>query len=191
MRTFRILLIASLLALLAAPIPASEVPSYPQTRRDDTVDTLHGTLVPDPYRWMEVGGPEVEAWARAQSAYTREMLDRLCGVVSPTRRVLSVQDGDYATQYFLRDLPKNAHVVGRLPKNSRSTRCPPPKLRAKPVHRLRKDRAWARPRRWPRSTRAGRRIPKRPVRRFVWSRVSGTVSCPAWSCVWSWCAVWP
>lgn len=55
---------------------------------------------------------------RRPSALAREMLDRLCGTVSPTRRVLSVQDGDYATQYFLRDLPKNAQVVGRLPKNS-------------------------------------------------------------------------
>ena len=48
----------------------------------------------------------------------REMLERLCGVISPTRRVLSVQDGDFSTQHFLRDLPEAVEVVGRLPKNS-------------------------------------------------------------------------
>ena len=41
-----------------------------------------------------------------------------CEEVGPERRVLSVQDGNYATQYFLQDLPENAHVVGRMPKNS-------------------------------------------------------------------------
>ena len=55
---------------------------------------------------------------RRPSELAREMLERLCGAVSPARRVLSVQDGDYSTQYFLRDLPEQVHVVGRLPKNS-------------------------------------------------------------------------
>ncbi len=55
---------------------------------------------------------------RRRSELAREMLDRLCGVVSPTRRVLSVQDGDFSTQHFLRNLPEQVDVVGRLPKNS-------------------------------------------------------------------------
>jgi len=69
---------------------------------------------------------------RRPSELAREMLDRLCGAVSPTRRVLSVQDGDYATQYFLRDLPKNAQVVGRLPKNSPLYAVPAPKAEGTP-----------------------------------------------------------
>ena len=69
---------------------------------------------------------------RRRSELAREMLDRLCGVVSPTRRVLSVQDGDYSTQYFLRDLPKQAHVVGRLPKNSPLYEVPLPKAAGRP-----------------------------------------------------------
>lgn len=52
------------------------------------------------------------------SELARTMLDRVCTVVGPERKVLSVQDGDYSTQYFLRGLPKNAEVVGRLPINS-------------------------------------------------------------------------
>lgn len=53
----------------------------------------------------------------SRSELARQMLDGLCRLVAD-RTVLSVQDGDYATKKFLRDLPKNAHVVGRLPISS-------------------------------------------------------------------------
>lgn len=42
--------------------------AYPDARRADTVDTLHGTDVPDPYRWLEDGAsPESRAWSDAQA----------------------------------------------------------------------------------------------------------------------------
>ncbi|MFP5487278.1 MAG: prolyl oligopeptidase family serine peptidase [Acidimicrobiia bacterium] len=45
-------------------------------RRDDVVDDHHGTLVPDPYRWLEDGDdPEVRQWVAAQNARTRTVLD--------------------------------------------------------------------------------------------------------------------
>lgn len=45
-------------------------------RRDDLVDELHGTPVPDPYRWLEDGDdPEVRAWVASQNARTRSLLD--------------------------------------------------------------------------------------------------------------------
>ena len=69
---------------------------------------------------------------RRPSELARTMLVRLCGTVSARRRVLSVQDGDYATQYFLRDLPANAHVVGRLSKNSPLYAVPTPKAEGTP-----------------------------------------------------------
>ncbi|HWL42417.1 MAG TPA: prolyl oligopeptidase family serine peptidase [Ilumatobacter sp.] len=50
----------------------------PPTRRDDTVDILHGVAVADPYRWLEDGdSPEVHEWVAAQNAVTRQALDAL------------------------------------------------------------------------------------------------------------------
>ena len=66
------------------------------------------------------------------SELAREMLDRVCAVVGPERKVLSVQDGDYSTQYFLRDLPKNAEVVGRFPINSPLYAVAKPKAKGTP-----------------------------------------------------------
>jgi prolyl oligopeptidase len=48
---------------------------YPVTRAEAVVDTLHGVEVADPYRWLEdERSPEVQAWMKAQDAFTREYL---------------------------------------------------------------------------------------------------------------------
>ena len=55
---------------------AAAVPPAPTANVDDTVDVLHGVEVPDPYRWLENGdAPETKAWAAAQEARTRAVLD--------------------------------------------------------------------------------------------------------------------
>ena len=42
-------------------------PAYPEARRSDDSDVLHGTVVADPYRWLEDDdSPETRAWAAAQ-----------------------------------------------------------------------------------------------------------------------------
>lgn len=66
-------------AASSAPAPAARL-RYPVARRDDVVDTLHGTVVADPYRWLENGkSPEVRSWVAAQIALSRGYLDALPG----------------------------------------------------------------------------------------------------------------
>jgi prolyl oligopeptidase len=53
---------------------------WPATRKDDTIDVLHGVKVRDPYRWLEdETSPEVQAWMRAQDDYARRELSKLPG----------------------------------------------------------------------------------------------------------------
>ncbi|HET59711.1 MAG TPA: S9 family peptidase [Chloroflexi bacterium] len=48
---------------------------YPHARRTDFSETLHGTQVPDPYRWMEdIDSPETTAWVQAQNELTQRYL---------------------------------------------------------------------------------------------------------------------
>ena len=48
----------------------------PETRKDTTVDVLHGVSVPDPYRWLEdQQSPETRAWLQGLIGYTRSVVD--------------------------------------------------------------------------------------------------------------------
>ena len=42
-------------AALSLPVQAQDMtaPQYPETRRDDTAETLFGETIADPYRWLE------------------------------------------------------------------------------------------------------------------------------------------
>jgi prolyl oligopeptidase len=52
--------------------------TYPPTRREDCVDTLHGTPVPDPYRWLEDDhSAETAAWVTAQNELTFGHLEKI------------------------------------------------------------------------------------------------------------------
>ena len=66
----------------AASVAASFTPAlaYPETRRVDQVDELHGVKVSDPYRWLEDGSSDdVKAWVGQQDALARSSLARLPG----------------------------------------------------------------------------------------------------------------
>jgi prolyl oligopeptidase len=52
--------------------------NYPHTRRTDTVDTLHGLEVADPYRWLEdIDSEQTQAWIAAQNQLTFAYLDQI------------------------------------------------------------------------------------------------------------------
>lgn len=71
--------VASLL-LASGVALAATIPPPPQTPAGNTVDTIQGVAVADPYRWLEnTADPKVEAWSDAQNARTRNYLDALPG----------------------------------------------------------------------------------------------------------------
>src|SRR5688572_22437000 len=80
----RLLSIVALAAACGSPraavqdCPAEATP--PATRREPIVETIHGTEVADPYRWLEqAGDAEVVAWTRAQDEHARSELAALPG----------------------------------------------------------------------------------------------------------------
>lgn len=62
-------------------MPSAAAPAAvrgPIARIDDVVDTLHGTPVADPYRWLEQEkAGDVQEWTSAQDAATRSMIGAL------------------------------------------------------------------------------------------------------------------
>jgi prolyl oligopeptidase len=54
--------------------------TYPPTRRDSLVETLHGVQVEDPYRWLEdADSDETKAWVEAQNRLTFGLLEQVPG----------------------------------------------------------------------------------------------------------------
>ncbi|WP_231757909.1 prolyl oligopeptidase family serine peptidase [Microbulbifer elongatus] len=105
------------------PSVADSVLTYPQTRKDEVVDTYFGTEVADPYRWLEDDrSEETEAWVKAQNEVTFGYLDQI-----PYRDTLKQRlealwnyekvgspftEGDY-TYFYRNDGLQNQYVVWR------------------------------------------------------------------------------
>ncbi|MCB2231589.1 prolyl oligopeptidase family serine peptidase [bacterium] len=52
----------------------------PPTPADTVFDTLHGVVIPDPYRWLEDGDdPTVQEWTKEQYAYFKDYVDSFPG----------------------------------------------------------------------------------------------------------------
>lgn len=63
------------MTLLFPSLGLAAVPKYPESRKVDIVDELHGTKVEDPYRWLEDDNAEdTKAWVAAQNKVTEEFL---------------------------------------------------------------------------------------------------------------------
>ncbi len=78
----RILSVVLLSALLVLSTGFSEGRAQnldvPDTKTVDTVDTYHGTSVPDPYRWLEdFNGDAVQEWVKRQNEVTFEYLEQI------------------------------------------------------------------------------------------------------------------
>jgi prolyl oligopeptidase len=72
--------IALVLAVSCATRPGPTRLVYPVTAKTNVVDNLHGTLVPDPYRWLEDdNSPATKAWVEAQNAVTFAYLNAIPG----------------------------------------------------------------------------------------------------------------
>jgi prolyl oligopeptidase len=100
-RVSRIALRTVLLALIAvAPFVAALAedeppggPRYPETAREDVVETMHGRPVPDPYRWLEDDDdPRVVTWDEAQLALLRSHLDRVASRDDLRKRIAEEMD---------------------------------------------------------------------------------------------------
>ena len=64
---------------LAAQISVRS-PKPPSTELRTAVDTLHGVVIEDPYRWLEdQDSPETRRWIEAQSAFTDSLLAQVPG----------------------------------------------------------------------------------------------------------------
>jgi prolyl oligopeptidase len=60
------------------PVTYSSVSRFPETRRDDVVEVLHGRTIADPYRWLEdPDSPETADWVKRQNEFTARYLESL------------------------------------------------------------------------------------------------------------------
>jgi prolyl oligopeptidase len=67
----------------------------PVTLKKEVADTYFGTVVVDPYRWMEAPtaqNPEFRSWLEAQNRFTRSALDRIPGRAELAARILALDD---------------------------------------------------------------------------------------------------
>jgi prolyl oligopeptidase len=64
----------------ASGMPGTAVPPPPQTVRKTVTDTLHGVVIPDPYRWLEgQQDSDTRTWIERQNEYTQSLLGALPG----------------------------------------------------------------------------------------------------------------
>ncbi|MGA0074702.1 MAG: S9 family peptidase, partial [Flavobacteriaceae bacterium] len=80
MKNWSLITLTALAGLYISACSTKEpiVVTYPETAQIPVVDTLFGTVIEDPYRWLEDDrSPETEAWVTAQNKVTFGYLDQI------------------------------------------------------------------------------------------------------------------
>jgi prolyl oligopeptidase len=93
--------------------------NYPDAKRLDTVDVIHGREVADPYRWLEDSDDaDTQAWSRAQDELAKPYLANLPGRDALADRIRDLLPGDVSVPalrgdraFFLRREPAQEHGV--------------------------------------------------------------------------------
>jgi prolyl oligopeptidase len=69
---------------------------YPETRRENIVEEIHGVKIEDPYRWLEdASSKEVQEWTEEQNKLTFSILDGYLGGDTVKKRMLDLFQYDY------------------------------------------------------------------------------------------------
>jgi prolyl oligopeptidase len=101
---------------------------YPVTKKGDVVDTIFGTPVPDPYRWLEDDmSEETTAWVREQNkvtfdylekiSYRDQIRERLTSIYNYEKYGMPHREGDFI--YFSKnDGLQNQYVIYRQKENN-------------------------------------------------------------------------
>jgi prolyl oligopeptidase len=119
MRT-KLFVFAAAAAMLAAMTAAfAALPAPPQAKRVDVTDTYYGTSVVDPYRWMESGGADLQAYLKANNDRTRAIFDSMPGRTALAARLAALSETSNVSSgvvakhgaYFYEKLPPGANSV--------------------------------------------------------------------------------
>ena len=82
--------------LVCSPQPhLSAQTAPPPAPRHEVADTYFGTVIADPYRWMErpvPENPDFRRWLERQNGYTRSVLDRIPGRAQLAERIRRLDD---------------------------------------------------------------------------------------------------
>ncbi|MFZ2649296.1 MAG: prolyl oligopeptidase family serine peptidase [Burkholderiaceae bacterium] len=85
-----IVLLAACALIERPPTPPEAAPATPQRI---VLDSYHGELVSDPFRWLEdLESSEVQIWMHAQARYSRSVLDRIGGRGALLARMFEVEN---------------------------------------------------------------------------------------------------
>src|SRR5260370_24974060 len=83
-------------------VPAVAAP--PKTVVEEVKETIHGTEIVDPYRWLEdQSSPQTRAWIDAENAYTDSLLSRVPGRDALRQEVAAVMKIDAMGQPVVRN----------------------------------------------------------------------------------------